>query len=350
MPRLPLSNTNPDASTTAATESTDATDATESTDTTDATDATDVIGATDAVEVTAIASRIRFDLTTVRLFIATAELGGITHAAHSLFLVPAAASRRIRELEAQLGLPLFDRLPHGMALTDAGRAMLAHARSVLHAVDRMQDDAAAFLHGNRGVVRIAACTSAVMQFLPSQIAACHIAHPGIRIDLQELNSQGVIQAIKRGVVDVGIYEASFGSLTLPTTVFREDRLVAVVRSGSPLANRDEVGIAELLNFDIIGLTEGSSISVTLGKLAAERHRSLSMRIRVGSFDSMIAMVAAGIGVGVMPEGIATTLAKAPALVQVAIVEPWAHRRFLMCRQSDTDLSGAAQTIFDFLGA
>src|SRR5258706_3641092 len=52
--------------------------------------------------------RMRFDLTTVRLFIATAELGGITHAAHSLFLVPAAASRRIRELEAQLGLPLFD--------------------------------------------------------------------------------------------------------------------------------------------------------------------------------------------------------------------------------------------------
>jgi len=299
---------------------------------------------------TDVSSRIRFDLTTVRLFIATAELGGITHAAHSLFLVPAAASRRIRELEAQLGLPLFDRLPHGMALTDAGRAMLAHARSVLHSVERMQDDATAFLHGNRGVVRIAACTSAVMQFLPQQIAACHVAHPGIRIDLQELNSQGVIQAIKRGVVDLGIYEASFGPLTLPSTVFREDRLVAVVRSGTPLAGRDEVGIGELLNFDIIGLTEGASISVTLGKLAAERHRALSMRIRVGSFDSMIAMVAAGIGVGVMPEGIATTLAKAPALIQVAIVEPWAQRRFLMSRQMDTDLSGAARTIFDFLGA
>jgi DNA-binding transcriptional LysR family regulator len=126
--------------------------------------------------------------------------------------------------------------------------------------------------------------------------------------------------------------------------------VAVVRSGTLLAGRNEVGIDELLNFDIIGLTEGASISVTLGKLAAERHRALSMRIRVGSFDSMIAMVAAGIGVGVMPEGIATTLAKLPDLVQVKIVEPWAQRRFLMSRQLDIDLSGAAQTIFDFLGA
>lgn len=296
----------------------------------------------------ALATRMRFDLITVRLFIATAELGGITHAAESLFLVPAAASRRIRELEAQLGLPLFDRLPHGMALTDAGRAMLAHARSLLHAVDRMQDDAAAFLHGNRGIVRIAACTSAVMQFLPEHIGACHRAHPGIRIDLQESNSQGVIQAIKRGVADLGVYEGSFGRLNLPNAPFHEDRLTVVVPAEHVLATGASPGIADILDYDIIGLTEGASISVTLGRLAAERDRTLSMRIRVGSFDSMIAMVAAGIGIGVMPETIAATFATGSRLVHRPIAELWARRRFVICRQPDDSLSGAARAIFDFL--
>jgi DNA-binding transcriptional LysR family regulator len=291
---------------------------------------------------------MRFDLTTIRLFIATAELGGITHAADSLHLVPAAASRRIREFEAQLGLPLFDRLPHGMALTDAGRAMLAHARSLMHSVERMQGDAAAFLHGDRGVVRIAACTSAVMQFLPSDISDCAARYPGIRIDLQELNSQGVMQTIKRGIADLGVYEGSLGQTSLPNDPYREDRLSVVTRSDHPFAGRERVGIADILDFDIIGLTEGASISLTLARQAAEADRALSMRIRVGSFDSMISMIAAGIGIGVMPEEIARTYAAGERFAHVPIDEKWAHRRFVICRQHDDALSGAARTVFDFL--
>src|SRR5688500_15951787 len=72
--------------------------------------------------------RIQFDLTTVRLLIATAEPGSITRAAERICLTPAAASRRMKELEAQFGVVLFQRRPHGMALTDAGMALLAHAR------------------------------------------------------------------------------------------------------------------------------------------------------------------------------------------------------------------------------
>ena len=77
-------------------------------------------------------ARLHFDLTTLRLFIATAEQGGVTRAAERLHIAPAAASRRIVELEAQLGLPLFDRRLHGMALTEAGRAMLAMRQHHAH--------------------------------------------------------------------------------------------------------------------------------------------------------------------------------------------------------------------------
>jgi DNA-binding transcriptional LysR family regulator len=235
-----------------------------------------------------------------------------------------------------------------MALSDAGRAMLAHARSMLHAVERMQDDAAAFLHGGRGIVRIAACTSAVLQFLPDDIRACHAANPNIHIDLQEMNSEGVVRAVQRGVADLGVFESSVGSVALPTLHYRDDRLCLVTLDDHPLARDQEAGrsitIDKLLDHDLIGLTEGASVSITLGRLAAHAEKPLKMRIRVGSFDSMAAMIASGIGVGLMPEAVAKLIASAPHFHHLPIGDDWAARRFVLCHQPRQSLALAADSV------
>ncbi len=294
--------------------------------------------------------RIHFDLTTLRLFEATAELGAITKAANRMALAPAAASRRIADLEAQFGLPLFERRPHGMALTDAGRTLLAHARSMMHSVARMHDDAAAFRQGDRGVVRVAACTSAVLQFLAADIQRCHAIHPGIRIDLQEMNSHGVVQTVTRGIVDIGLYESSFGMTDLPTLPYREDRLIVLAPADHPLAAKKSVRLDDILPYDIIGLTEGSAISIMLGRLAMQTAQLLHMRIRVGSFDSMTAMVAEGIGIGVMPAEVARTLAGGKRFRRIGIDGAWAARRFLLCHLPEQAISTSALAVIGLLAA
>ncbi|WP_250456210.1 LysR family transcriptional regulator [Caballeronia sp. ATUFL_M2_KS44] len=292
--------------------------------------------------------RLQFDLTTLRLFEATAELGAITKAAERLSLAPAAASRRISEMEAQFGIALFERRPHGMALTDAGRALLAHARSMIHSAARMHDDAAAFRQGARGVVKIAACTSAVLQFLAEDVRRCHAAYPGIDIDLQEANSHGVMQALTRGTVDIGIYEASLGRLDLPTRLYREDRIVVLTTEDHPLAANTQVRAEALLDCDVIGLTEGSAISIALSRLAVQMDRTLHMRIRVGSFDSMTAMVAAGVGIGVMPLGVARVLATAARFRILPIEGTWAVRQMLLCHLSADALSSSTLAVLELL--
>ncbi|MEM5437699.1 LysR family transcriptional regulator [Paraburkholderia diazotrophica] len=296
------------------------------------------------------AENLRFDLTTLRLFEATAELGAVTKAADRLALAPAAASRRISELEAQFGVALFERRPHGMTLTDAGRTLLAHARSMIHSAVRMHDDASAFRQGDRGVVKIAACTSAVLQFLAEDIQRCHAIYPGIRVDLQELNSHGVMQALSRNVVDIGIYEASLGRLDLPTQPYREDRLVVLTTAGHPLAGLEQVTLHDLFAYDVIGLTEGSAISLALGRLANQSDRMLHMRIRVGSFDSMTAMVAAGVGIGVMPLGVARVLASGKRFRMLPIEGPWATRQFLLCNLPPESISSSALSVIELLAA
>lgn len=306
----------------------------------------------DSVPVVATApaapARIHFDLTTLRLFIATAELGGVTRAAERMHLAPAAASRRIQEFEAQFHLPLFKRLPHGMALTDAGRALLAHARTMIHTTARMQDDAASFLHGEKGVVRIAACKSVVLQFLPTDILRCARACPGVRIDLQEMNSHGVLQAMGRGLADLGIYESSLGPIDMPTSPYRDDRLVVVAPAGHPLAQRASVALADILEWDVISLDEGSAILINLERQAADANRVLRMPIRVGSFDSMAAMIAHGIGIGVMPGAVAESIAGGPAFSRLPIEGAWAARRFVLCHPPAGALPSAAQSVVQVL--
>ena len=292
--------------------------------------------------------RLHFDLTTVRLFIATADTGSITRAAERICLAPAAASRRMKELEAQFGVELFQRRPHGMALTDAGRALLAHARGMAHAVARMHDDAQAFRRGDKGVVRIAACTSVVLQFLPLDLRRCQMDFPGINIDLQELNSGGVIQAVSRGVADIGLYESTLGAVALPSLPYHEDRLVLVVHRDHALAHRRRVRLEDFLAYEVIGLGEDSAISATLARMAAEANCSLHMPIRVRSFESMTAMISEGIGIGVMPRKVARAFAAGKRFCRLDIEGDWAVRRFVLCHQPAQSMSSAALTVVQAL--
>lgn len=289
-------------------------------------------------------ARLQFDLTSLRLFVATAELGGISKASERMALAPAAASRRIQELEQQLGLPLFERRSSGMVLTDAGRTLLAHARAILHTAGRMQDDAAAYRDGEKGVVRIAACKSVVLQFLPADIQRCAAAFPGVRVDLQEMNSQGVLDAMRRGAADLGLYEASMGPVPLPSRAYRDDRVVLLAPAGHALAGRAGVGLEDILQFDVIALNPGSAISLAMERAAAELNRTLQMRIRVDSFDSMAAMVEGGVGIGVMPQAVAERIAGDARFARLPIEAAWARRSFVLCEQPQGTLSAVAQGI------
>jgi DNA-binding transcriptional LysR family regulator len=170
----------------------------------------------------------------------------------------------------------------------------------------------------------------------------------VRIDLQEMNSHGVLQAMSRGLADVGIYESSLGPIELPTSPYREDRLLVLAPRGHPLERRTSVAMVDILGWDVISLDEGSAILINLERQACEANRVLRMPIRVGSFDSMAAMIAQGIGIGVMPEAVAASIAGGPAFCRLPIDGDWARRRFVLCRPAAGALPSAAQSVVNVL--
>jgi DNA-binding transcriptional LysR family regulator len=291
---------------------------------------------------------MRFDLTDLRLFRHVAEAQSITRGAERAHLALASASARIRGMEDVLGVPLLKRGRHGVEPTDAGRSLLDHARIVLQQVETMRGDLSAYSRGLRGSVHILANTSAISEHLPGLLVDFLAADPAIDIDLEERESPAIAAAIAAGDADIGI--ASQAALTSGIEIhpFRPDRLVLVVPRGRPPAGRRRIAFAELLDFDFVGLRRGTALDEHLATHAARLGRALRLRVRANSLDAVCSMVAAGVGVGIVPEATARRHRRALPVDIVRIADPWALRQLTLCVRDSKRLSRPARRLFEAL--
>src|SRR5688572_11722064 len=148
---------------------------------------------------------MRFDLLTLNLVLAIAETQSITRGAEREHLALAAASKRLSDLEARLGVTLFDRRARGVEPTEAGRALVRHIRSLNTALHSLESEVVEFSRGLKGHLRIAANASAIAEALPGDLATFARAHPGIRISLEDMTSADVQAAVAGGRADVGVF-------------------------------------------------------------------------------------------------------------------------------------------------
>ena len=271
----------------------------------------------------------RLDLVSLSLFGLVARAGSISKGAELADLAIGAASKRISDLEAAVGAPLLERHSRGVTLTVAGQALERHARRILADVDHLTAELSDYASGIVGVVRLWANTSAITQFLPRDIAAFVTANPGIRIELEEENSTDVVLAVLDGRADFGIFADRTPTLGLQVMNYRQDRLVLVVPQGHALARRRSLHFADAIEYEIVSLSKGTSLAQRLQTEAQALGRSLKLRIQVRSFDAMCNMVAAGLGIAVLPRDAIAPQLRAMNLKQIAIEDAWASRRLLI---------------------
>eukprot|EP01037_Dinobryon_pediforme_P020886 gene20886-21617_t len=153
----------------------------------------------------------------------------IRHNDDKLNLAVAAASRRMSDLEEQLGTKLFKREPHGVAITESGTKLLQYIRQIDNLIDRLEGDAQAFNHGLDGRIIIGAPKAVIIQFLAHEISTIQHKYPRISLKIVEENSKIVQQLLRDKVIDVGIYEKKSGFLDLEKSPYQEDRLVLVYK-------------------------------------------------------------------------------------------------------------------------
>ncbi|WP_414636803.1 LysR substrate-binding domain-containing protein [Aquabacterium sp.] len=284
---------------------------------------------------------MRFDLTDLRLFLQVLDAGSMTLGSQRAHLALASASARIRGMEDATGLALFERHRSGVKPTKAGLAVAHHARLVLQQIDRLQQELQEHAGGLAGTVRLLCNTSAATEHLPPALGAFLCAHPALDVDLQELPSHRIVSRLLDGVGELGIVADTVDVSGLEALPFRRDQLVAIVPRGHALARRRRVGFAELLNHALVALDDDSALQQHLALQAMKLGRRLPARIRLRGFDAVCQLVAAGVGLGVVPAQVAARAAETLNLRVIALDESWADRQLLLCARSFATLAKPA---------
>ena len=267
----------------------------------------------------------RLDLKTLRLFAAICVEGTLNGAARRAAIAPSAVSKRLAELEHALGCTLLVREPRGMRLTPAGETLLHHTRRMLASAEQIALELAEHARGVRGFVRVLANLSAIVEFLPEDLQAFLAVQGGIRVDLEERPSGGVVAGVEEGLADLGICAGGTETRTLTAYPYRADRLVLVMPEGHPLSDRAAIALSETLDYDHVGLHVESSIYAALRDEARRVGRPLRLRMHVPSFDAICRMAQVGMGLGTVPEGVHALLAPSLRLAAVPLTDPWAQR-------------------------
>lgn len=292
----------------------------------------------------------RLDLVSLSLYTLVVRTGSISKGAELARLAVGAASKRIADLEAAVGAPLLERHSRGVTLTPAGEALQRHAQRILADVDGLGAELSDHARGVVGEVRVWANTSAITQFLPADLAGFIRLHPGIRIGLHEGDSGDVALAVLDGRAELGILADRTPSPGLQTVPYRRDRLVLVVPAGHALGKRRRVTLEDAAGHDFVSLPEGTSLAQRLALESRRLGRPLRVRIHVRSFDAMCQMVAAGLGVAVLPEGAARPLSKALRLKLVALGGDWIERELLLAARDFAALPRPARSLAEHLQA
>ena len=290
---------------------------------------------------------MRPDFVSLALFIRVAELRSITKAAEASHIALAAASRRIAQLEDQLGVQLLFRSARGVEPTPAGNTLLAHARQMLAQVDDMRAEIADYSRGVKGLVRVQANASALAQYLPDDLATFAAKHPAIKVSLSEERSTAIADAVFGGVADVGIVMEGAEADGLERFEYRTDTLCVVLPRKHPVKAR-RVGFSELLDYDFVGLESNTVISQLMLQHAARAGRPLRLRVQVKSFDVVARLVQAGLGIGILPEAAARAFASHMGLRLAALTDPWAERRMYVAVRKYANLSAPARQLVDHL--
>jgi DNA-binding transcriptional LysR family regulator len=263
------------------------------------------------------------DLNQLQGFVTIVHEGTFTRAAERLFLTQPALSLQIKALEEELGAPLFERRNRQVFLTEAGRTVFDRAEHLLALAGQIRQDIDALQGPHSGRLNIGASDTTCLYVLPPLVQQFRSRFPGVEIHLTNRPSGEIVELLKTGAVD-------FGIVTLPVAdsqveserlFWRED--VAICRRGHPLANQAEIDLADLNQYPLLLLEQGSTSRALLDGLFAAAGLAPQV-IDLGSIEVIKRYVEIDLGISVVPALSVAEEVRAARLCALRL--PWLLRR------------------------
>jgi len=257
------------------------------------------------------------------LVVAVARTGSLTAAARALHTAQPPLSRRLQQLERQVGAPLFTRGRHGATPTAVGRTLVDRAEEALAAMALAEQDAADAAAGRAGRLRIGVTPTLGAVLLPPALAAFRRSHAHVRLDLRSSGDSDALRAdVRRGALDVAIAVAP-GRREAGTRVALKGEqrfvLIAPVDMQLPTARGKPVPVSVLKDLPLVSLPRGEGLRSQLDAVMAELGVEPDLTIETSEREMLVSFVAAGLGASLVPDGVVRS--RAVPGVRVHELEP-----------------------------
>ena len=283
----------------------------------------------------------------MRILDMVARTQSFTKAAEQLFMTQPAVSMQVRELEARLGMALFERTREGVVPTEAGRVLIAHARRALEALAQAEEELAALKGLARGRLHITVASTA-NYFAPKLLARFLAKHPGIELKLAVANRAGLLRALFERETDLAIMGKAPSDAPLVERAFLDNPLVVIAPPDHPLAGKTRIPLAEVMQEPFIVREEGSGTRAAVERFLAARGFTRSERMEMHSSEAIKQAVEAGLGLGVVS---AHTLEMELALGRLVVLDVEGFpimRKWRLVHRRDRALSPAARAFAEFV--
>jgi DNA-binding transcriptional LysR family regulator len=243
------------------------------------------------------------ELKHLRAFVTLAEELHFGRAAQRLAIVQPALSMQIKALEDWLGVRLLDRNRHSVTLTDVGRLFLEEARATLHQAQRSADVARGLGRGETGRIRLGFVSSVLPELLPTLIRHAHQRYPGIELELKDMPGPDQVQALKSGQLDFGLMRLPAPHTGVQTQVVLNESIIVALPADHPLTTHSIIEVTELAQQPVLVLARRYAAGFHDGLLRAisEHGGKLDIADELGEFTTMLALVSAGLGIGLLPQ-------------------------------------------------
>lgn len=290
------------------------------------------------------------NLNQLRVFHAVSLAGSITGAARSLQVSQPAVSKQLGELESSLGAQLVDRLPRGVRLTTAGRALSEHAARIFGIEHTAQLELAALLGVRRGRLSVGASTTVGSYLVPRLFGAFHRLHPELRLDLEIGNTTAVYDLVRRHRVELGLTEGFVTDDDLTVHAFDQDEMVVVTAPEDPVLSRPKLTAKDLVALPFVMRELGSGTREVIEAALANKGLTVEPVMSLGSTEAVKNAVSAGLGVAIVSRLTVELELLGGSLVTIDVADLEIRRSLHLVELRGKSRSPAASRFVKLLGA
>lgn len=283
------------------------------------------------------------DFKQLTAFVTTVQAGNISKAAHKLNISQPPLSTKLKELEAELGVTLFERGPRQIELTQAGRIFYRRATAILELMALSQSELSDYKLGKSGTLRIGIVSSVSSTLINECLSAFHKRYPYIQFNIFEGNTYTQLDKLRNNLIEVAIVRTPFSADDLDCTLLRAEKVYAIGKACF-FEDTDSFTIHALANHPLILYRRWEKI---ISNLCTEQNFTPNIFCLNDDARTTISMAQAGLGIGIVPESALMSI-NDETLVQKVLDHPSLISNICLLRNPTSYLSTIVENFYDTL--